>query len=341
MIDLRSDTVTRPGPGMRRAMAEAEVGDDVFGEDPTVRRLQERIAGILGKEAALFVPSGHMGNQIALRVLCRPGDEVIMEAGAHIANYEAGAGAALSGVQLRGIPSPGGLLEPDAVSTAVRAGYYWEPRTRLLAVENTANKAGGRVYPIERINGLAEAAAKHSLSMHLDGARLWNASVATGIAESEFAAPFDSVTVCLSKGLGAPIGSVLAGSEAFIKEAHIARKMYGGGMRQVGILAAAGLYAIEHHRELLAADHARARRIAEALADMEGLDLDLGTVETNIIMFDVRGGLDALDVVDRLKRDQLLVSPFGPKTIRITTHLDISDDDVDRALQILAGVLEG
>jgi threonine aldolase len=340
MIDLRSDTVTKPGPAMRRAMAEADVGDDVFGEDPTVIKLQERVAELLGKEAALFVPSGHMGNQIAVRVQTRPGDEVILDAGAHIANYEAGAGAALAGVQLRGIPSPGGILEPESVSRAVRAGYYWEPRSRLLAVENTANRAGGRIYSLERILELSDVARSHELGMHLDGARLWNAAVATGTPESEFAAPFDSVTVCLSKGLGAPVGSVLAGSAAFIERAHIARKMYGGGMRQVGILAAAGLYALEHHRADLADDHRRARRIGEALAGMSRARLDVSTVESNIVMFDVTDGLEALDVVDDLKHGGLLLSPFGPKTIRVTTHRDVTDDDIDAALDILAGVLD-
>lgn len=340
MIDLRSDTVTRPGPEMRRVMAEAEVGDDVFGEDPTARKLQERIADLLGKEAALFVPSGHMGNQVAIRVHTRPGDEVIVEADAHIAHYESAAGAALSGIQLRSVACEGGILEPDKVEDAVRAGYYWEPRSRLVAVENTANKAGGRIYSIERIRDLAAVARKHSLAMHLDGARLWNASVATGTSEADFAAPFDSVTVCLSKGLGAPVGSVLAGSAAFIEEAHRARKMYGGGMRQIGILAAAGLYALEHHRRSLAVDHERARRLAESLAQMKRVSLDLRAVETNIVMFDVAEGLDALGVVDRLKSAGILLSPFGPKTIRITTHRDLSDDDIDEALDILSGELD-
>lgn len=339
MIDLRSDTVTKPGPDMRRAMAEADVGDDVFGEDPTVHVLQERIAELLGKEAALFVPSGHMGNQVAIRVHTQPGDEVIVEANAHIAHYESAAGAALSGIQLRSVACPGGILTAVAVENSIRAGYYWEPRTRLLAVENTANKAGGRVYSAARIRDLAAVAKKHSLAMHLDGARLWNAAVATGTPESEFAETFDSVTVCLSKGLGAPVGSVLAGSAAFIEEAHRARKMYGGGMRQVGILAAAGLYALEHHREALARDHDRARRLAEALADMKNVRLDLSTVETNIVMFDVTDGLQALTIVDSLKREGLLLSPFGPRTIRLTTHRDLSDDDVDAALKILARVL--
>ena len=258
MIDLRSDTVTQPCPGMRKAIFEAEVGDDVFGEDPTVNRLQTEIAAMLGKEAGLFVPSGMMGNQLGIAVHTQPGDEVIVEKTSHIFNYESGAAGAVAGIVLHPLVGDRGLLDADQVRSAVRKGAYWESRSRLLCLENTLNAAGGRVYPLKRIHELAETAREAGLSLHLDGARLWNASAATGISEREYAAPFDTVTVCLSKGLGAPVGSVFCGSEEKVQAAHRLRKRLGAGMRQVGILAAAGLYALRHHRSELADDHRKA-----------------------------------------------------------------------------------
>ena len=331
MIDLRSDTVTRPGEGMRRAMYEAEVGDDVFGEDPTVLRLQEAVAEVLGKDAALFVPTGVMGNQLGLKVHTQPGDEVLLERTCHIFNYESGAAGLLSGVQLNVLDGTRGILEAEAVQRAVRPGYYWEPRSRLLCLENTLNKAGGIVYPLARTRALAATAREAGLALHLDGARLWNATAATGTPERDYAAPFDTVSVCLSKGLGAPVGSVLAGSHAHIARAHRYRKLFGGGMRQVGVLAAAGLYALEHHRPRLAEDHAKARRLAEGIAALPAFRVDLGTVETNIVMFDVATG-DAMPVLEALKQDGVAMVPFGPATIRATTHLDVSMDDVETAL---------
>ncbi|MDX1546885.1 MAG: GntG family PLP-dependent aldolase [Rhodothermales bacterium] len=331
MIDLRSDTVTRPGEGMRRAMYEAEVGDDVFGEDPTVLRLQEAVAEVLGKEAALFVPTGVMGNQLGLKVHTQPGDEVLLERTCHIFNYESGAAGLLSGVQLNVLDGARGILEAETVRRAVRPGYYWEPRSRLLCLENTLNKAGGIVYPLARTRALAATAREAGLALHLDGARLWNATAATGTPERDYAAPFDTVSVCLSKGLGAPVGSVLAGSHAHIARAHRYRKLFGGGMRQVGVLAAAGLYALEHHRPRLAEDHAKARRLAEGIAALPAFRVDLGTVETNIVMFDVATG-DAMPVLEALKQDGVAMVPFGPATIRATTHLDVSMDDVETAL---------
>ena len=330
-VDLRSDTVTRPGDGMRRAMYEAEVGDDVFGEDPTVRRLQEAVAELLGKEAALFVPSGVMGNQLGLKVHTQPGDEVLVERSCHIFNYESGAPGLLSGVQLSVLDGERGILDVETVEQAVRAGYYWEPRSRLLCLENTLNKAGGVVYPLGRTRALAEAARRHGLALHLDGARLWNAAAATGTPESDYAAPFDTVSVCLSKGLGAPIGSMFVGTAAHVEAAHRYRKMFGGGMRQVGILAAAGLYALEHHRPRLADDHATARRLAEGLAEIPAFRLDPATVETNIVMFDVVAGA-AGPVLEALAAEGILMVPFGPATIRATTHLDVSMADVETAL---------
>lgn len=333
MIDLRSDTVTRPGADMRRAMAEAEVGDDVFGEDPTVRRLQERVAELLAKEAALFVPTGVMSNQIGLKVHTQAGDEVIAERNAHLFNYESGAGGLLSGVQINVLDGTRGRLRPDQVEAAIRPGYYWEPRSRLLWLENTVNRAGGVMLDYEETRGCVDVARQRGLAAHLDGARLWNAAVASGRPEAEWAAPFDTVSVCLSKGLGAPVGSVLVGSAALVNEAHRYRKMFGGGMRQVGILAAAGLYALDHHRERLADDHAHARRLANAIADLDTLTIDLDTVETNIVLFDVpEPGVDA---VRRLAEQGLGVSAFGPRRLRAITHLDVTSADITRAIDVL------
>ncbi len=333
-IDLRSDTVTRPTEAMRRAMYDAEVGDDVFGEDPTVQRLEVAVAELLGKEAGLFVPSGTMGNQLAVRVHTQPGDEIILDKTCHIFNYESGAASALSGVQLRTLPGERGVLTAEQVDAAIRYGYYWESPTRLICLENTLNKAGGVVYPLEHIEAIGELARARGLRFHLDGARLWNATAATGIAEKTYAAPFDTVNVCLSKGLGAPIGSVLVGSADLIKQAHRFRKMYGGGMRQVGILAAAGLHALEHHRPHLAYDHAKAQRLAEGLAAIPAFRIDPTSVETNIVMFDTLTD-EAIPVLERLQPEGVLMVPFGPRTIRATTHRDVSIDDIDKALAVM------
>ncbi|WP_022834463.1 threonine aldolase family protein [Salisaeta longa] len=334
MIDLRSDTVTRPSEGMRRAMATATVGDDVYGEDPTVNRLEAVVAERLGKEAALFVPSGVMANQIALHVLTRPGDEVIVEQGSHIFNYESGAPALLSGVQLRPVPGAGGRLSADDVTAALRPTGAVFPVTRLVCLENTANKAGGRIYTVDRIQRIANAARAHDLRLHLDGARLWNASVATGTPEHAFAAPFDTVWVALSKGLGAPVGSVLAGSADRMARARRVRKQLGGGMRQSGILAAAGLYALEHQYEQLATDHANARWLAERLADLPGVALDPATVETNIIICDVPGR-DAAALAEQTAADDVHITPFGPETLRITLHRDVDRAMLKRAWPVL------
>ena len=334
MIDLRSDTVTRPSEGMRRAMYEAEVGDDVYGEDPTVNRLQERVADRLGTEAALFVPSGTMANQICLHVLTDPGDEVILERGAHIFNYETGAAGLLSGLQLYPIDGDNGLLSPEQVEAAIRPDAVVAPRTRVVSVENTANKAGGVVYPLDRITAIAETARTHDLHLHLDGARLWNASAAHDVPEADYAAPFDLTWVALSKGLGAPVGSLVAGPEPLIDEARRVRKRFGGGMRQAGILAAAGLYALEHHRPHLADDHKKAQRLAETIAALPAFDLDVDAVETNIIIFEVTDGT-AADVVETLGADDVMLTPFGPTTVRATTHRDVSMEQVETAADIM------
>ncbi len=281
MIDLRSDTVTRPTPAMRRAMAEAEVGDDVLGDDPTVAAL----AQILGKESAVYMPSGTMTNQVAVRTWTEPGDEIIIEAGAHTYFFESGGPAALSGVMCRLIQGERGLFTADQVRAVLRPANEHFPRTRLVCVENTHNRGGGTVWPLRQVAEVAAVAREAGLKVHLDGARLWNASVAAGVPEKDYAAHFDSASVCFSKGLGAPVGSALAGTREFIARARRFRKMFGGGMRQAGIIAAGALYALEHHRERLAEDHANARRLAEGLAGLAGIEIDPATVETNIVVF--------------------------------------------------------
>jgi threonine aldolase len=338
VVDLRSDTVTRPSPAMRQAMVDAEVGDDVFGEDPTVLLLQEHVADLLGKKAALYVPSGSMANQLAIRIHTQPGDEVICEANCHIVNYESAASPVLSGVQLLPLPGTRGRLSPDQVSAAIRHGYYWEPKSRLVCLENTANKAGGTVLDQDEVVAVGDAVRAKGLAFHLDGARIWNAAVANGLSVRQLAAPFDTVSVCLSKGLGAPIGSLIAGPTELIQKAHRWRKLFGGGMRQVGILAAAGLHALEHHRQDLPDDHARARRFADGLAAFGAVTIDPESVETNIVMFDV-SGMTALETVERMKESGVLVVPFGPQRIRATTHRDLSDADIDVALAAAARVL--
>lgn len=333
MIDLRSDTVTKPSPGMLQAMVDAEVGDDVFGEDPTVKELQSEISALLGKEAGLFVPSGVMSNQLALRVHTNPGDEVILESGSHIANHESGAAGALAGVQLLSIKGSRGIIDPTEIENSIRTGYYWEPNPRLVCIENTHNQAGGVIYPLDTILETNEIVRERDLAFHLDGARLWNASIATGVSEAQYAAPFDSISVCLSKGLGAPIGSVLVGSSDFIAQAHRFRKMYGGGMRQVGILAAAGLFALRNQKDDLANDHARARILAEGLSAIAAFSVDPTRVETNIVMFDVQD--DSISALEKMKAAGVLMVPFGPKTIRATTHRDVDDASIDEVLRIL------
>ena len=338
-IDLRSDTVTRPSDGMRTAMYEAEVGDDVYGEDPTVNRLQERVADRLGTEAALFVPSGTMANQICLRVLTDPGDEVILERGSHVFNYETGAAGLLSGVQLHPLPGDRGRLSPSQVEAAVRPRAAVSPRSRVLSVENTANKAGGVVYSAERTRALAEVARKHDLFVHLDGARLWNAAAALDVTEDRLAAPADVTWVALSKGLGAPVGSVVAGSAPLIDDARRTRKQFGGGMRQAGILAAAGLYALDHHRPDLAHDHEKARRLANGIAECPPFSIDPTMVDTNIVMFGVPDDT-ADETVAQLREQGVLLTAFGPSTIRATTHRDVSMEAIGRALKVLRSYVE-
>jgi threonine aldolase len=343
-IDLRSDTVTRPTPAMREAMARAVVGDDVFGDDPTLNALQERVAALTGKEAALFVVSGTMGNQLAIRAQVDHGDEVLVERESHIFNYEAGAPAALSGAHLHALPGAGGALDPEQVRAAVRVPDDHNPPTRLLCIENTHNRAGGTILPLERLTALAETARANGLRVHLDGARLWNAAAATGIPIARWAAPVDTVMMCFSKGLGAPVGSILAGEADTIRRARRYRKMFGGGVRQGGVLAAACLHALDHHLERLSDDHRRARRLGELAAQVPGLRVATERIQTNIVYLELAGGDRSGDrsadaAVAALRERGLWISAFGPRTVRAVTHLDVTDPDIERAGAILAEVL--
>ncbi|MBU2548519.1 MAG: low-specificity L-threonine aldolase [Proteobacteria bacterium] len=339
-IDLRSDTVTRPTAGMREAMFKAPVGDDVFGEDPSVNALQDMAADILGREAALFVPSGTMANQIAIKVQTRPGDEVIVEAHAHPFNSESGAGAVISGVQFQTIPGRRGLLDPDRIRPALRPDDPHFPPSRLVCIENTHNRGGGSVYPLDCVASIRDVCQTAGLALHMDGARLFNACEASGVEPRRYAELCDTVSFCLSKGLGAPVGSLLVGDRDLIHEARRWRKLLGGGMRQAGILAAAGLYALEHHVERLAEDHRNAKTLATGLASLEGLAIDLNEVETNIVIFQVvRPDMDAYSLFERLWREGVLVLPFGPDRVRAVTHLDVSPADIEQALAVFARVL--
>jgi threonine aldolase len=331
-IDLRSDTVTKPDAEMRRAMAEAEVGDDVFGEDPTVLRLEEEAAATVGLEAALFVPSGTMGNQIALHLHGRPGGEVICDAMAHILQFEVGAMAALSGLLPRAIPSPGGLLDPAAVEAAIMPDLSYKARTVLIEIENSHNLAGGMVYERPRLEAILDVARRHGLPVHFDGARVFNAAAALGVSVTSLAAGFDSLMFSLSKGLGAPVGSILCGGRDFIHAARRVRKMFGGGMRQVGILAAAGLIALRKGPARLPEDHENAARLARTLSEMPGIDLDPSTVKTNIVIFRLKA-IPALEFVGRLKDAGILAVPMSVDTVRFVTHRDVSAEQTGQAIE--------
>jgi threonine aldolase len=343
MIDLRSDTVTKPTPAMRRAMAEAEVGDDVYGEDPTVNRLQERAAEIFEKEAAIFVPTGSMGNQIAVKLHTRPGSEVVIEERGHIFNYEMAAMSAVSGTIARPVKSTdgSGILTWEEIATGLRVhtAYYLAP-TALVAIENSHNLAGGTLYTRARTEEICERAHAINLPVHLDGARIFNAAVALNESVAALARPADSVMFCLSKGLGAPVGSMLLGTRAFIAEARAWRKLLGGGMRQVGVIAAAGLIALEEMPKRLHEDHDNARRLAEGLAEIAGVKIDAERVVTNIVIFDVSDtGLDAAALCARLAERDVLASGTGA-SIRMVTHYDVSRADIERALTVLREALK-
>lgn len=339
-INLYSDTQTLPTEAMRRAMAAAPVGDEQRGEDPSVNRLCERVADLLGKEAAVFLPSGTMCNEVAILVHCRPGDEIIADRTAHILNFEGGAPGALAGVQIQGVPGVRGIYGPAEVEAAIRAESRYFPRSRLVAVEQTANLGGGTVWPVETLAAVGDAARRHGLATHMDGARLMNAVVASGRPAAEHAAAFDSVWIDLSKGLGCPVGAVLAGSADLITEAWRWKQRLGGAMRQAGILAAAGLHALDHHVDRLAEDHANARRFAEAVAALPGVRLDPATVETNIVFFDLEETApDAASVAKAMEDREVVIGAMGPRTLRAVTHLDVSEQDVDVAVRTLRSVL--
>lgn len=335
-IDLRSDTVTRPTPAMRRVIADAVVGDDVLGDDPTVIALQEKVAALLGKPAAIFVPSGTMANQVSIRAHTEPGDEVIAHEDSHILHYETGAPGALSGVMTREARGDRGLFDVSEVDRLFRPESPIAPRSRLLVIENTQNRGGGAIWPIDQLARVAARGRELGLKVHLDGARIWNASAATGIDPREYAKHFDSVSCCFSKGLGAPVGSAVAGDEAFINRVKRFRKMFGGAMRQSGLLAAAAIHALDHHRQRLAEDHANAKRLAEAVMMEPGLKMAM-PAETNIVIFDVdpaRGTAAAF--CERLKAKGVWMLPFGPQRVRAVTHMDVSREMIDQACAAIA-----
>jgi len=340
MIDLRSDTVTKPSAGMREAMAQAPVGDDVYEEDPSVNRLQEMAAALLGKPAALFVPTGIMANQLAIRVQSQPGDEVIADARSHIVRYEHGAASALAGVHLQWLAGDRGILSPDQVRAAIRPNNPSQPNTALICLENTHNAGGGSLYPLHTIAQIRKISLAAGVRMHLDGARLFNAVVASGISAGEYAAHFDTVSFCISKGLGAPVGSLITGEHAAIRRMRHFRRMYGGGMRQAGILAAAGIYALEHHVTRLKEDHDHAKRLATLLQRIPAVGVKPEQVESNIVMFDVSTDRwSSSDLLARLRQRGVLINSMGGSNFRAVTHLDVSADDIETAGQIFAEVI--
>jgi threonine aldolase len=341
IIDLRSDTVTKPTPEMRRAMFEAEVGDDVYGEDPTVNQLEAEAAALLGKEAGLFVPTGTQGNQVAVLSHTGRGEEVIMESESHVFYYERGGIAVLSGCQTRPIPGVNGVMDPEAVEAAIRGVNIHYPRTALVCVENTHNRSGGCILPPANVAAIAEVAHKHGVPVHMDGARVFNAAVAQGKPVAEVVAPVDSITFCLSKGLAAPVGSVLVGSKAFIEKARANRKLLGGGMRQAGILAAAGLVAIRSMVDRLAEDHENAKALGRGLNQIAGLTVDMATVQTNMVMFDLLDDRwNGESMAGALSKAGVLCGATGPRRVRLVTHKDVAGADVPEALDRIARVVK-
>lgn len=341
MIDLRSDTVTHPTPAMRQAMAAAQVGDDVYQEDPTVRQLEETAAQLLGKEAALFVTSGTQGNQVAVLTHVRPGEEVIVESDAHIFYYEAGAMASLAGAQTRPLPGVRGQIPVSAIAAAIRGVNIHYPRTALICLENTHNRAGGAILPLDYMEEVAQLAKAHRIPVHLDGARLFHAAVATGVPASAFAKTADSVQICLSKGLGAPIGSLLLGDADFIARARQWRKALGGGMRQAGVIAAPGLIALTEMVERLAVDHTRAKRLADGLARIPGLSVQAEQVQTNIVLCDLQElSLTTDQFVRQLALRGVRTAEFGPTTVRFVTHFDVSDEQITETIAAVEAVVQ-
>lgn len=340
LIDMRSDTVTRPTPAMREAMLRAEVGDDVMAEDPTINALQERVAALFGKEAALFVSSGTQANQISIKAYTQPGDEVIADAICHPVRSELGASALISGVQVAMIPTLRGIYSREAAAKLIRPDHWMQPKTSLLWVENTHNAGGGTVFPLDALDGLRALSNERGIPLHIDGARIFNAVVASGIAPLEWGRRCDSLSFCLSKGLGCPVGSMLMGTRDFIKRARRLRQIYGGGWRQAGILAAAGLHALDHHVERMAEDHANAKWFAERVAAMPGVELVYADTQTNLVFLDVApSGLDAETVSRRLRQRGVALAMRGGTTFRAVTHLDVTRADVERAATALQEAL--
>ncbi|MCH7762098.1 low-specificity L-threonine aldolase [candidate division TA06 bacterium] len=340
MADFRSDTVTKPTERMRKAMAEAEVGDDVFGDDPTVISLQEKVAQLFEKDAALFVPSGTMGNQVAIKTHTKPGDEIIVEESTHIYNFESGGAAFNSGVQAHPVRGKDGILNPQEVKEAIRPKKLQLPRTGLICVENTHNISGGRIVPLENLKEIRKISLEEKIPLHLDGARIFNASVATGIPVSEYARYADSVMFCFSKGLGCPVGSILTGDYEFIEQARWVRKAFGGGMRQVGVIAACGLVALEEMIERLVEDHRNAKALAEGLASINRIEVFPEKVETNIVMVRVKeDGLSADSILTFLREEGILAIQVISKTLRFVTHKDVDEQDVKRGIEVMGTIL--
>jgi threonine aldolase len=340
-IDLYSDTKTKPTPAMRKAMAEAEVGDEQKFEDPTVNRLREKVCTLLGKEDAVFLPSGTMANQIAIRVHCRPGEEIICDRTAHIITSEGGGPGANSGVMFHPLDGPNGIYTAEMAEAAIKdPNNRYSPLSRLLEIEQTSNKGGGSLWPLESIQAVGEVAKRRGLKLHMDGARLPNACVKSGIKASAYAAPCDTLWLDFTKGLGAPVGAVLAGSKEFIHAAWRVKQQLGGSMRQSGIIAAAGLYALDHHWDRLAEDHANARKLSEGLANIKGIEIDPDAMPTNLVFFDVtKPGWTAPKLMAAMKEHGVGIGAFGPKTVRVVTHLDVTSDDIDSALATFNKVL--
>ena len=340
-VDLRSDTVTQPIPGMRAAMTEAKVGDDVFGEDPTVIELQNRVAALLGKEASLFVPSGTMSNAVAIRCHTQPGDEIIAEENSHIYVYEGGGYAALSGCSIALVPSRSGIMNASDVESKIRKSAHGKshfPNGTLVCVENTSNRGGGTCYSQEEIDQIGEIARKHECALHMDGARLFNASVAADVEPDRMVRDCDTVSICLSKGLGAPVGSVLVGTQELIAQAHRWRKMFGGGMRQAGVLAAAGLYALDHNRTRLVEDHRRAFQLAQTVAELKGVNIDFNSVQTNMVYLQTE--IPAVQIVKKMGMQGVDMLAIGENLIRLVTHLHINDGDIEHCVHAFRTVFD-
>jgi threonine aldolase len=340
IIDLRSDTVTKPSNEMRQYMIDAEVGDDVYGEDPTVNNLQEEIAMLFGKEASLFVPSGTMSNQISLKILTEQGDEVITDADAHIFYYETAAPSIISNIQIRPIKSNNGMPDLNLIEDAIRQNIYYFPKTKVISIENTHNRFGGKIIDIKYIKEIKNLANKYNIFTHLDGARIWNAHIATGIKLDEYAKYFDTISVCLSKGLGAPIGSLIISNRKNIEKAIKWRKILGGGMRQVGIIAAAGIYAIRNNLKLLIEDHKNAKFFANLISNLPSIYIDINSVETNIVIFKLSNNINTELFVSKCKQQGLLLSSIGQNTIRVVFHLDINNEMMYKSYVTVKKVIE-